>query len=167
MRQNDDWFESVYRESYPDIYRFAFSYVKRKEVAEDITQDIFLEFYFHSPKNDSNIKSYLLKATRNRCLDVIRKEKRTSEAQRQYEAGRIQGEKTDEASDKEDSILLSLSKIPKKYEEPIRLFYYGDLSIKEISMLLRITQGAVKKRLQRGREFLQTQMEGEKENDNQ
>lgn len=161
MRQDDVYFETVYKEYYPDIYRFAFSYVKRKEVAEDITQDIFLKFYFHKTKNDTNVKSFLLKATRNRCLDIIRKEKRTSEAQRQYEAMRSQDEKKTGLFDYNDKILFSISKIPMKYQEPIRLFYYGDMTVKEISVLLHISEDAVKKRLQRGREFLKTLMEGE------
>lgn len=113
MRQDDDYFESVYREYYPDIYRFAFSYVKRKEVAEDIAQDIFFEFYLHAPKDKRNIKSFLLKTTRNRCLDLIRKEKRTKEVQRQYETMRIEDGKGAELSENEDIIFLSLSKIPK------------------------------------------------------
>lgn len=166
MRQDDDYFESVYREFYPDIYRFAFSYVKRKEVAEDIAQDIFLKFYFHAPKDSRNIKSFLLKMTKNRCLDVLRKEKRVSEAQRQYETMRSQDGKKAELSENEDRILLSLSKIPKKYQEPIRFFYYGNMTIKEIASFLFISEEAVRKRLQRGREFLKTLLEGEKENDN-
>lgn len=166
MRQDDDHFESVYREFYPDIYRFAFSFVKRKEVAEDITQDIFLEFYFHAPKNNRNIKSFLLKMTKNRCLDVLRKEKRTSKAQRQYESMRNQDGKEAESFERENKILLSISKIPKKYQDPIRFFYYGNMTVKEISSLLFISEEAVKKRLQRGREFLKALLEGEKENDN-
>ncbi len=163
MRQDDEWFESIYKEFYPDIYRFAFSYVKRKEVAEDIAQDIFLGFYFHAPKNDKNLKSFLLKKTMNKCLDVIRKEKRISEAQRRYETIRSLDEKITEHSDRKDLILLSLSKITKIYEEPIRLFYYGGMTIKEIASFLHISQETVKKRLQRGRKFLKVQLEGENE----
>lgn len=166
MRQDDDYFGSVYREYYPDIYRFAFSYVKRKEVAEDIAQDIFFEFYLHAPKDKRNIKSFLLKTTRNRCLDLIRKEKRTKEVQRQYETMRIEDGKRAELSENEDIIFLSLSKIPKKYQEPIRFFYYGNMTVKEIALLLLISEEAVRKRLQRGREYLKTLLEGEKENDN-
>lgn len=79
---------------------------------------------------------------------------------------RIEDGKRAELSENEDIIFLSLSKIPKKYQEPIRFFYYGDMTVKEIALLLLISEEAVRKRLQRGREYLKTLLEGEKENDN-
>lgn len=40
------------------------------------------------------------------------------------------------------------------------------MTVKEIALLLLISEEAVRKRLQRGREYLKTLLEGEKENDN-
>ncbi len=45
-------------------------------------------------------------------------------------------------------------KLPEKYRNVIHLYYYEDLSIKEIAEILRITEGNVKMRLSRGRSFL-------------
>ena len=45
-------------------------------------------------------------------------------------------------------------KLPDKFRIVIHLFYYEDYSIKEISEILKISEGNVKVRLSRGRSFL-------------
>ncbi|HIR28252.1 MAG TPA: sigma-70 family RNA polymerase sigma factor, partial [Candidatus Choladousia intestinigallinarum] len=48
----------------------------------------------------------------------------------------------------------SVMGLPEKYRDVIHLYYYEDLSVKEIAQILRLSQGSVKMRLSRGRSFL-------------
>ena len=54
----------------------------------------------------------------------------------------------------EHALFEEVMKLPEKYREVIHLYYYEDLSAKEIARILRITEGSVKMRLSRGRSFL-------------
>lgn len=50
MMISEEVFNQLYKKYYLDIFKFAFSYVKRKDLAEDVLQDTFIELYLHSPK---------------------------------------------------------------------------------------------------------------------
>ena len=54
----------------------------------------------------------------------------------------------------EHALFEEVMKLPEKYREVIHLYYYEDLSAREIARILRITEGSVKMRLSRGRSFL-------------
>lgn len=49
-----------------------------------------------------------------------------------------------------------IEQIPETYRFPLILYYYNDLSMKEISEVLEIPVGTVKSRLARGRRILET-----------
>jgi RNA polymerase sigma-70 factor (ECF subfamily) len=51
--------------------------------------------------------------------------------------------------------------LPKKYFEVIMLFYYQELSIKEIAYILKIPQATVKTRLKRAKERLKSKLKEE------
>ena len=50
--------------------------------------------------------------------------------------------------------------IPESYRAVIHLFYYEELSIKEISTVLKTSENNVKSRLFRAREMLKKKLEG-------
>ena len=64
------------KQYYLDIFKFAFSYVQRNDVAEDVLQDTFIELYLHRPNSHGKIKSWLFKVAKNKCMDIIRKERK-------------------------------------------------------------------------------------------
>lgn len=54
----------------------------------------------------------------------------------------------------ERELVRAVMALPESLRSVIHLFYYEELSVKEIAALLRLSQGAVKTRLSRGRERL-------------
>ena len=54
----------------------------------------------------------------------------------------------------EDETLWHVMELPAAYRNPLYLFYYEDYSIKEISQVMDLGEGAVKTRLRRGRELM-------------
>lgn len=150
----DKKFNELYNQYYLDVFRYAYSYIKRHDIAENILQDTFLELYLNCPKKEDNIKSWLMKVCLNKCHDYYNKEKNIVTLNDDYDIG-IENK----YDDNQDLILMALDKIPKKYSLIIRLFYYGNLSIKEISKLCFLLENTVKKRLQRGKELLKKVLE--------
>ena len=80
---SEEVFNQLYKKYYLDIFKFAFSYVKRKDLAEDVLQDTFIELYLHSPKSNEKIKSWLFKVAKNKCMDIIRKERKEERKKRE------------------------------------------------------------------------------------
>ena len=150
----DKKFNELYNQYYLDVFRYAYSYIKKHDIAENILQDTFLELYINCPKKEDNIKSWLMKVCLNKCHDYYNKEKNIVTLNDDYDIG-IENK----YDDNQDLILMALDKIPKKYSLIIRLFYYGNLSIKEISKLCFLSENTVKKRLQRGKEELKKVLE--------
>lgn len=68
-------FENFYITWYSRVKHFAREYVLSEEEAENITQDVFLDFY---QKRDSldfhiNVVAYLFTSVKNRCIDYLRR----------------------------------------------------------------------------------------------
>lgn len=75
-------FENFYITWYSRVKHFARDYVLSEEEAENITQDVFLDFY---QKRDSldfhiNIVAYLFTSVKNRCIDYLRRKLLEQEA---------------------------------------------------------------------------------------
>lgn len=130
------------------VYRLAYSYVKNKADAEDITQDVFLKLYkFHGEfQADENCKAWLIRVTINLSKNLLRSgwfTKRT--------------ELTEDipCEDEEDRLLIEyVMKLPEKYRVTIHLYYYEGYSVKEIADMTGASVSSVTTRLMRGRERL-------------
>lgn len=139
------------------LVRLAFSFVKERTKAEDIVQDVFLRYYINLEKFEgrSSVKTFLYRITVNECHNHFR-----SWAHRKIELSnklnlaspeKNSAEETALASEKSSEVAVAVGKLPVKYREVIWLHYYAELSIKEISEVLKISDNTVKTRLARGR----------------
>lgn len=149
-----------------DVIRIAFTYLKQKELAEDVAQDVFIKCYekMDSFRNDSSYKTWLIRITVNRCKDVLKSWHYKNLFFTDFFKHNHQ---TVSANDHHEDELISLHvlKLPIKQREVIILFYYQNLSIEEISDLLEINANTVKTRLHRGRQKLKESLEGAGAND--
>jgi len=62
-------------------------------------------------------------------------------------------------SQNEDYLIDLVMTLPEKYKKVIILYYYDELSVKEIAKILRITEAEVMKRMERGRKILRNLVE--------
>lgn len=152
---SDKLFVELYEENKNAIFRIAFSYLGVYEDAENVMQETFLKLYTNPPKDMSNILGWLARVARNQSLDIIRGRKREEKIINNFEKNYI----NDDNKKTEFDILSLVLKLPKNYSEVIRLYYYGDLSVKEISVALKTSESNIKKRLERARAKLKEMME--------
>lgn len=67
-------FESLYQRHLPDVFRYACRCVGRREVAEEITAEVFLELYRRlDTLSDENLRGWLMTVVRNRAIDYWRR----------------------------------------------------------------------------------------------
>ena len=75
-------FENFYITWYSRVKHFARDYVLSDEEAENITQDVFLDFYQKRDTLDFhiNVIAYLFTSVKNRCIDYLRRKLLEQEA---------------------------------------------------------------------------------------
>ncbi|SHI56129.1 RNA polymerase sigma-70 factor, ECF subfamily [Clostridium amylolyticum] len=134
------------------LYRIAYSFLKDKDKASDALQDSTLSAFknFHALKDVQSFESWITSILVNRCREILRREKKIIFTE--YSEGLDKAFPVDEYEVLESNmfIITLLDTLSDKYKEVIKLKYFGDLSIKEISIILNIPEGTVKSRLNYG-----------------
>ncbi|MBN2402774.1 MAG: RNA polymerase sigma factor [Spirochaetes bacterium] len=72
----------LYDASAGEVYVYIFSFVKSKEISEDILHDAFIRLLRHAGSEklvNRNLRALLYTTARNLCIDYLRKEKRSRE----------------------------------------------------------------------------------------
>ena len=136
-----------------DLLRLCYIQLHDTALAEDAVQETYVRMLVKKPKfaDEEHGKAWLLRVCINICKNQIRFWKRHP----QYELEEIPI-KID--SFKEWELLHEISRLRGKSKEVLILFAVEGYSIKEISAMLKISESAIKKRLQRGREELSRQL---------
>ena len=130
------------------IYRLALHYLKDSYDAEDVVQEVLLALFLRDIPEHRR-KAWLLRVTVNKSLDILRKRKR----QRPLES---------DLPDKYgESVSLSeeLKELSALDRELVYLYWYEGYSSKEIGKLVRMSDGAVRKRLERAKKKLRELLE--------
>ena len=144
------------------VFRAAFSIVKNRQDAEDVTQDTFLAFYRNDPDlgSEEHVRAWLLRTGINKAKNLCRTFWRRNRENLDDYAEAIA------AAPKEESDLLrEVMGLPERCRVIIHLFYYEDYSIQEIAAILKSREGTVKSQLSRGRELLKTMLKEEWDDD--
>lgn len=142
----EEEFTKLYENFYQDVFRVAFSYLRKKEDAENVVQETFLRLFRKPPRESKKTKSWLLKVAVNLSLDMLRKRKKERQAIQSLE-----NPKEETFSSSREDLLDIVSRLPENYKKTIVLFYCGEETIEEIGKTLGLSSSTVKKRLERGR----------------
>ena len=161
-------FEHIVLATESAVYNLALSILKRKEDAEDVTQETYLRLW--RAITDTSIespKSYILRTARNLALDVIRKNSRHEDVdtvvQGADEEFEIEPEDTDPAARPDlaylqkmesQAVRESINELPTSARELIILRDLEGLPYSEIASVLGIPEGTLKSKLFRARERL-------------
>lgn len=161
-------FEHIVLATESAVYNLALSLLKRKEDAEDVTQETYLRLWRTiSEATIESPKSYILRTARNLALDLIRKKSKRDDAdtvvQGEDEEFEIELEDTDPASRPDlaylqkmerEEVRESINELPTSARELIILRDLEGLPYSEIANLLGIAEGTLKSKLFRARERL-------------
>ena len=137
------------------VFRAAFSIVKNRQDAEDVTQDTFLAFYRNDPdlESEEHVRAWLLRTGINKARNLCRTFWRRNRENLDDYAEAIAS-----APREESDLLREVMRLPERCRVIIHLFYYEDYSINEIAELLGISENTVKSQLFRGRTLLKERL---------
>ena len=155
--QKNLYFEQIYDRYCDKVYRKCLSFVKDDAKAEDFTHDIFLKLVLNlgSYKETAKFSTWLYSITYNYCIDQTRISKKYSEVGLDENFDLPDYDDDSEIAELEAQQLNKAMKEILPDEKSILMMkYQDDMSIKEISDSLNISESAVKMRLLRAKEKL-------------
>ena len=149
--------ETLIQENYKCIYRYCSYHVRNRELAQDITQDVFLKFIkeIDRYKEYGRLKNYLYVIAKNSIRDYIRKTQHVNLklVEEGYDDGGID-EKLMQMS-----IWEALDSLDDLDKEIIILRYYQELRIKDISQIIDIPASTVRYKLKNAEKTLKNRLE--------
>ena len=147
-------------EKYADmVYKIALTRCRTVENAEDIFQEVFMKFSSKMPvfKSEEHEKAWFIRVTINLSKNfknlAWNKKVVTLDENIEFE------------TKEEQDVFSVVSNLPQNYRTVIYLFYYEGYKVKEISKLIKKSEGTVKTWLARGRMALKEKLEGGFENE--
>jgi len=149
----------VYKKYQPSIFNFVKSQINNYQLAEELTQDIFMDFIeaLRDFRFQSSLKTFLFSIARHKIVDQIRKKKIKNILFSKLPSYIVESLKVvfiDEEIDKKElrkKIFKILESLPNDYQLILRLKYIDGIKIKEIADKLRMNFKATESLLFRAR----------------
>ena len=145
-------FTGLARQYMDMIFRIAFSCLKSREDADDVTQNTLLALYRTNKtfQSGEHLKAWLIRVTLNECKKILRSpwRRRGGIPLEQYDASL--GFEDEQARE----LYAAIMALDVKYRAVIVLYYYEGYSLAETAKLLGIPAATAGTRLARAREKL-------------
>ncbi|KGL64158.1 RNA polymerase sigma factor [Polaribacter sp. Hel1_85] len=144
------------------VYSLALKMTKNREEAEEISQDTFIKAYKNLSKfkGDSKFSTWLYRIAYHASLDAIKKNKNNNNTLEINEITFNQIQSVENILEgierKERAKIMSncLDKLPEEERSIIWMFYYDELSLKEIIEVTQFSEANIKVKLHRARKKL-------------
>ncbi|HEX8646407.1 MAG TPA: RNA polymerase sigma factor [Thermoleophilaceae bacterium] len=157
----------AYEQHAESVRRAAYAVVRDADLAEDVTQDVFLAMFVRPERFDpgrGTFEGLLRVMAKSRALDAAR---RASAAQRARD--RLRAEPVaDSSADPVDSLLATtrgrelrraVAQLPPDQRASISLAYWGDMTADQVATLHRVPRGTAKSRIRIGLDKLRRDFE--------
>lgn len=163
LKNMEDWAVEAVVELYGDrLIKSAYTVCSDQCLAEEAVQDAFLTLChkINSFREDSSLYTWLYRITINHARNKTRNRwfrrvlPREEEQFQETPDYRTPEQRVMEI-EASDEIRRSLSMLPLAYRQVIDLYYIQELKVREIAMVLGVSEGTVKSRLSRARERLE------------
>src|SRR5476651_1126899 len=160
------------------IYQLAFRYLRNREDAEEVTQDVLFKVYrkVGAFRGDAALSSWIYRITFNAAMSRLRtaRYQRSQDEDRQQQT--VEGDasgtpRTADVADWSDladeqvlrsqlrrRVFSAILTLPAIYRAPVMLRDIQGLSTEEASAMLRVKDQTLKSRLHRGRLILRKQL---------
>ncbi|MBO7425473.1 MAG: sigma-70 family RNA polymerase sigma factor, partial [Clostridiales bacterium] len=147
----DKELEKIYNEAYRAVYWTAFSLLKNEDDAQDIVQDTFISLFnsYDSIKDKSKTLPWLKKVAANKSLNRITRTKTDNVDDEFFDTVETVPEDflPDSIIESAEMRKIIMDIINNSLSEDIRrtliLFYFDEMSTKEIAKALHIPEGTV------------------------
>ena len=146
QRGNKKAFDQLLERYENQLFRTAYGILGNRDDALDAVQDTFWQCFKSISRltNPEVFKSWITKILVNKCMDLIRKNKRMMVWEDFSQFPQTQVEKDKELN---MDMTAAIGRLDEKYRLILSLRYFLDLSINDIAQILDCPEGTVKSRL--------------------
>lgn len=133
-------YKKIFEQFYSDLCNFAYSFVKRAEIAEDIVQDVFLMIWENRQKLQlhTSLRSYLFTSVRNKSLNYLKS--KVADVNLCDEWANEIADETGEGNEMSiEAINLAIEKLPEKCKIIFNLSKFKGYSYIEIATELNLS----------------------------
>ncbi len=141
------------------LRRMCYAILRDEDQAQDAVQETFLKAYkaMTTFRSECSEKTWLMRIAVNTCRDLRRSawyrylDRRITPEDLPLAAGMENEEQTE--------LTLEIMRLPRHLKEATLLYYYQDMTTREIAEALQIPQSTVSARLKRARDKLRARLE--------
>lgn len=164
-------FKILCRRHADDIFRYARSLLGNAADAEDATQEVLLRVWNNLPKVTLfNARAWILRTTRNHCLDQIRRRSNQNAAiavgddmfDEHPDDDALEPGASLDSEDLRERIDAALQRLPENHRSVFILYEVNGLPYREIASTLDLPVNTVKVHLSRARERLKQLLSDQK-----
>ena len=168
LNGDQEAWDLIVKQYWRKVFNVAYKFVGKHDEAEDLTQDIFLKIFKSLDTFDrrANFQTWLISVSRNLCIDhyrSVRKERQTID--REINTNDLAPPASDggpmAALEQRDRVALlrqAMAALPETLRMAVLMRDIQELSYQEIAERLRLPEGTVKSRINRGRTELARQI---------
>lgn len=168
---DDEAASELFNAFYNDVYFFALKTVKDEQNACDITQDTFVTVLtsLHELKEPAAFVTWLKRIAYSQCTRYFRKKKELlvdEDENGETVFDTLREDRTefipDKAVDQEDfrrTILGMMDALSEEQRAALLLYYFDELSVKQIALIQGVSAGTVKSRLNYARKSIKAAVE--------
>lgn len=157
-----DKIEEIYHQYKKLIKYLALTKLQNEELAEEVVHEVMLAVIDNIKKlqnrETEKIKSFIYVATRNICIDILRKELRRKVENIDDLPLHIKGSGDPQESLNEKIVIDCVAEMPPVYRDILELTAYYGLTSKESAKVLGISPAAARKRLERARTIVREKL---------
>lgn len=154
-------FENIYKEYFPDVYKYVLCLCRNETTAEEVTQETFFKAMIHIDKFNGNCKLYvwLCQIAKNTYFKFAAKQKRIAQEDDTYDTNLTLDVETDYL-DKEEArkLHILLHNLNEPYKEVFTLRVFGELPFLQIGELFEKTDSWARLIFYRAKKQLQEAM---------
>lgn len=157
-------YETMFKQHYSPLVRFAKEFVKDLDAAEDLVQEVFVKIWERkgSIQISSSIKAYLYMAVRNHCLNQLKAEaKQTFMEDSLNNDIRLSTNSTENLSvsnELEQHIKQAIEKLPPRCALIFKLSRFEHKSYKEIAEILDLSVKTVENQMVKALQIMRTNL---------
>jgi len=160
-------FKQIYKLYWSDLYRYAYNIIRKKEVCEEIVQEIFFSLWNkrQALQLTHSLQAYLFTAVKFQTLNYIRSEKvrkNYADSYAAFENNLVDNSNEENIyiSDLKKRIEVEVSKLPDRCQQIFRMSRNEYQSIKNISDVLNLSHKTVENQLTKALKHLRSSLSG-------
>ncbi len=154
-------FDELYQKYAGMIFRTAYNFLLNKEDAEDVVQEVFIKYFTHdkSFNDDIHEKAWMLRVTANLCKNILRSKARKN--LQLDESIKIINNDFENSINQHLDMEKSMAELTANQRIAVHLYYYEQISIKDIAKIMKTNENTVKSHLLRAKAKMKLHLEKE------